>query len=404
MSDTSSPVRTSDRAGRFTESVIRGMTRLYLEWHARTGETGVNLAQGFPDFAAPDAMKEAAVAAIRADVNQYAVTWGSPNLRRAIADKTARFYDSWPDPDREITVACGATESMMAALLALVNPGDEVIVFEPFYENYGPDAILSGAVPRFVTLHEPEYTFDPDELARAFNERTRAIIVNTPHNPTGKVFTQTELEQIATLCQKWNVVCVTDEIYEHLVYDGACHVRMTDLPGMRDRTVTISGLSKTYSATGWRIGWLVAPPHVTDAIRKVHDFLTVGAAAPLQEGAAHALGFPDSYYIELAQTYRAKRDVLVQMVREAGFGVPATSPPGAYYLMTDASVLMERHGCADGADFARYLVERYGIATVPGSSFYRTQSANEARTKIRFCYCKKPETLERAAELLSRLR
>jgi aminotransferase len=380
--------------------VIREMTRLFL---ARPDDAppGVNLAQGFPDFPAPLAMKEAAVQAIRDDINQYAVTWGAPSLRRAIADKTERFYGVRPDPEREITVTCGATEAMMAALLALVDPGDEVIVYEPFYENYGPDAVLSGAKPVYVTLHAPDWSFDPDDLAAAFTERTRVIIVNTPHNPTGKVFTREELSVIAALCRKWNVAAVTDEIYEHLVYDDACHVRLADLPGMRERTITISGLSKTYSATGWRIGWLLAPPEITSALRKVHDFLTVGAAAPLQAGAAAALGFPDEYYTDLARSYQQKRDLLLPAIAAAGFALPVI-PQGAYYVLTDATALLKAHNVSDGTAFARRLVQEAGIATVPGSSFWRGDHT-EGQARIRFCWCKRPETLQRAQELLRAL-
>ncbi len=376
------------------------MTRLFL---ARPADAppGVNLAQGFPDFPAPLAMKEAAVQAIRDDINQYAVTWGAPSLRHAIAAKTERFYGVRPDPEREITVTCGATEAMMAALLALVDPGDEVIVFEPFYENYGPDAILSGAKPVYVTLRAPDWSFDPDELAAAFSDRTRVIIVNTPHNPTGKVFTREELTVIADLCRKWNVAAVTDEIYEHLVYDGVPHTRLADLPGMRERTVTISGLSKTYSATGWRIGWLLAPPEITNALRKVHDFLTVGAAAPLQAGAAAALAFPDDYYRDLAESYRQKRDVLLPALAAAGFELPAT-PRGAYYVLTDAAGLLRAHRAPDGAAFAHWLIEEVGIATVPGSSFWRAGHP-DGQNRIRFCWCKRPETLQRAQELLHSL-
>jgi len=388
-------LRTSTKSAQFTESVIREMTRLYLTQQSLPdSKAGVNLAQGFPDFPAPPAMKEAAVEAIRRDINQYAVTWGAPSLRRAIADKTAHFYGVRPDPDREITVTCGATEAMMAVLMALVDPGDEVIVFEPFYENYGPDSILVGATPRYVTLHEPNWTFDPTELEAAFNNKTRAIIINTPNNPTGKVFSHDELSQIAALCQKWNVAAVTDEIYEHMVYAGK-HVRMADLPGMRGLTVTISGLSKTYSATGWRIGWVIATSEVTSAVRKVHDFLTVGAAAPLQEGAAHALGFEDAYYAELASSYRVKRDVLIHVLKEVGFTV--YEPHGAYYIMTDIKAL----GWSNDVEFARRLIDKLGIATVPGSSFYREPEAG--RTKIRFCFCKRPETLELSGALLRRL-
>jgi aminotransferase len=400
------PIRPSQKAEQFAESVIREMTRLFLARGADSPaddlRPGVNLAQGFPDFPAPEAMKEAACRAIREDINQYAVTWGSPPLRRAIADKTERFYGVRPDPEREITVTCGATEAMIATLMAIVDPGDEVIVFEPFYENYGPDAILSGATPRFVTLHEPDWRIDRDELTAAFNNRTRAIIINTPNNPTGKVFTREELSFIADLCQQWDVAAVTDEIYEHLVYDDATHVRLADLPGMRERTITISGLSKTYSATGWRIGWILAPPEATAAIRKVHDFLTVGAAAPLQEGAAFALAFPDAYYTDLAAMYQAKRDYLCSALAEIGFRFPAP-PKGAYYIMTDAAAHIAASGQPNDTAFARWLIENIGVATVPGSSFYRTRP-EEGRTRIRFCFCKRPETLETAARLLRGLR
>lgn len=386
-------IRPSQKAGVFAESVIREMSRVFM---ARGFEGGVNLAQGFPDFAAPESMKEAACKAIRDDINQYAITWGTKNLRHAIADKTERHYGVRPDTETEITVTCGTTEAMMSAMLALVDPGDEVVIFEPFYENYGPDAILSGAVPKFVRLREPDWHFDEDELAKAFTNKTRAIIINTPNNPTGKVFSRKELEFIASLCQKWNVVAITDEIYEHMLYDGLDHVRMSDLPGMRERTVTITGISKTYSATGWRVGWLIAPPEATSAIRKVHDFLTVGAAAPLQEAAAHALAYPDSYYKNLHDLYVAKRDTLMPVLKEIGFNTYA--PQGAYYIMTDASALMAQHGHNNDVEFARWMIDQVGVATVPGSSFYRDKK--DGSTKIRFCYCKKPETLIRAADLL----
>lgn len=385
-------VRTSLKSEQFTESVIREMTRLFL---ARGDKPGVNLAQGFPDFSAPQAMKDAACQAIQADINQYAITWGSKSLRNAIAAKTAHWTSLQPDPEREITVCCGATESMMAAMLAVVDPGDEVIVFEPFYENYGPDAVLSGAVPRFVTLHEPDWHFDYDQLAATFNNKTRAIIINTPNNPTGKVFSQQELEFIAELCQKWDVIAITDEIYEHMVYEGE-HIHLATLPGMYERTITISGLSKTYSATGWRVGYIIAPPLLTNAIRKVHDFLTVGAAAPLQEGAAAALAFPDEYYARLCENYKGKRDFTINLLEKVGFKV--YKPAGAYYIMTDSSAF----GFEDDVTFARYLVEEIGVATVPGSSFYRDPM--QGRNKIRFCFCKKPETLETAAQLLNQLK
>jgi aspartate/methionine/tyrosine aminotransferase len=394
-------VRISEKAQQFNESVIREMTRLFLVRAALPGvEPGVNLAQGFPDFAAPAAMKQAAIEAINADINQYAITWGAKSLRNAIADKTAAFWNGVrPDPERELTVACGATEAMMAAVLSVVDPGDEVVTFDPFYENYGPDAILSGATPRFVTLYEPDWTFSRDELAAAFNERTRAIIINTPNNPTGKVFDRSEMEFIAELCKQWDVVAITDEIYEHMVYEGE-HISMATLPGMYERTITISGLSKTWSATGWRIGWTIAPPEITNAIRKVHDFLTVGAAAPLQEGAAHALGFPLEYYTNLTSMYREKRDFMLDFLKEAGFYT--YEPKGAYYIMTDAADIMARTGHKDDVAFARWMIDAIGVATVPGSSFYRDREMG--RTKIRFCFCKKPETLERARELLLRLK
>ncbi len=387
-------IRPSQKASQFAESVIREMTRVYM---TRGDKPGVNLAQGFPDFAAPESMKDAACNAIKGDINQYAITWGTKNLRHAIADKTEKHYGVRPDTETEITVTCGTTEAMMAAMLALVDPGDEVIVFEPFYENYGPDAILSGAVPKFVTLREPDWSFDEAELRAAFNNKTRAIIINTPNNPTGKVFSRAELEFIAKLCQEWNVVAITDEIYEHMLYDGRKHIRMADLPGMRERTVTISGISKTYSATGWRVGWLLAPPEATSAIRKVHDFLTVGAAAPLQEAAAHALGYPDSYYAELEKSYQGKRDRLMKTLQSVGFKTYDTQ--GAYYIMTDASDLMAMTGYDNDVDFAHWMIREIGVATVPGSSFYRNKA--DGRNKIRFCYCKKPETLQLAHDLLT---
>ncbi|MBC7808536.1 MAG: aminotransferase class I/II-fold pyridoxal phosphate-dependent enzyme [Akkermansiaceae bacterium] len=394
-------IPTSRKAARFGESVIREMTRLLLKWETDSGRAGVNLAQGFPDFAAPEILKEAACRAIQSDINQYAVTWGAPALRGAIADKTARFYCVRPDPEREITVTCGATEAMIAALLAVTDPGDEVIVFEPFYENYGPDAILSGATPVFVRLNAPDWSFDPEELVKVFNDRTRAIIINTPHNPSGKVFSRDELTVIAELCQRWNVCAITDEIYEHLVYDGAAHARIADLPGMAERTITISGLSKTYSATGWRIGWLLAPPDATNAIRKVHDFLTVGAAAPLQAGATFAINeLPPSYYTDLANTYRQKRDVLLSALIDSPLR-PICIPTGAYYILTDARPLMEAMGQESDTALARHLVSESGLATVPGSSFVTDPAS--AVPLLRFCYCKKPETLARAARLLDSL-
>lgn len=381
-------IPTSLKASQFTESVIREMTRVFL---ARGDRPGVNLAQGFPDFAAPEEMKRAAMNAIARDVNQYAITWGSVALRQAISDHTARFYGIQPDPEREITVCCGATEAMIAALLAVANPGDEVIVFEPFYENYGPDAVLSGALPRFVRLRPPDWSFDEAELRAAFSDRTRAIIVNTPNNPTGKVFTRDELGIIGELCSHYGAVAITDEIYEHIVYEGS-HVPMMTLPGMRERSITISGLSKTFSATGWRIGWIIAPPEATSAIRKVHDFLTVGAPAPLQEGAAVALQFPDDYYRGLATQYRERRDFLLPVLREVGFTLEY--PAGAYYVLAG----IESFGTMGDQEFAMWLVDHVGIATVPGSSFFTDPAAG--RRCVRFAFCKKMQTLSQAAELL----
>jgi aminotransferase len=276
-----------------------------------------------------------------------------------------------------------------------VNPGDEVVVFEPFYENYGPDAIVSGATPRFVRLHEPDWTFDPDDLARAFNRRTRAIIINTPNNPTGKVFSRAELEQIAALCVKWDVLAVTDEIYEHIVYDGRQHVPLAALDGMAERTVTINGVSKTFSVTGWRIGWAIAPASVSGAIRKMHDFLTVGAPAPLQEAAASALALPDAYYEALATEYTRRRGLLMGILERHGF--VTYKPRGAYYIMTDIS----RFGFSDDVAFARHLVSEIGVAAVPGSSFYRDGAAG--RTKLRFCFAKRDETMAEADRRLSKL-
>src|SRR5947199_1338051 len=321
----------SAKAEQFTESVIREMTRLALKHRA------VNLSQGFPDFAAPEEIKEAARKAIADDINQHAITWGAKPLRDAIVEKFERTQGVKYDPEREITICCGSTEAMMSAMMAIINPGDEVVVFEPFYENYGPDAILSGATPRFVKLRTPDWSFDEKELSAAFGPHTKAIILNTPNNPTGKVFTRAELEFIRDLCVRWNSYCITDEIYEHILYDGAEHVSMARIEGMRDRTITVNGMSKTYSVTGWRVGWAIAPPEATSAIRKVHDFLTVGAAAPLQEAGVAAMGLPPSYYEQLAAEYRERRDTLCPALEKAGFVVRV--PQGAYYVMTDTDAV-----------------------------------------------------------------
>lgn len=382
--------KTSRKTERFTESVIREMTRLAMEYDA------INLAQGFPDFPAPEEIKQAAIEAIRADINQYAITWGARAFREAIAEKVRWYLGLEVDPEREITVTCGSTEAMIASMMAIVDPGDEVIIFEPFYENYGPDAILVEARPRYVPLYPPDWCFDPDELRAAFTPRTKAIVINTPNNPTGKVFTREELEQIAALCQEWDVIAITDEIYEHILYDGAEHIAIATLPGMRERTITINGLSKTYSVTGWRVGYAIAPPEITSAIRKVHDFLTVGAAAPLQEAGAIALRLPRSYYEQLAAEYTARRDRLLRALEAAGFGV--YKPRGAYYIMTDIS----RFGFEDDVTFAHYLVREIGVAVVPGSSFY--EDPERGRQQVRFCFCKTEATLDAAAERLLRLR
>ena len=383
----------SHKAAQFTESVIREMTRLALQHGA------IHLSQGFPDFPAPDVLKKAASDAIFADVNQYAITWGSKTFRDAIADKTQRFLGIEVDPEREITVCCGSTEGMLDVLMAVINPGDEVIVFEPFYENYGPDTIISGAIPRYVQLRAPDWSFDEAELAAAFNNNTKAIIVNTPNNPTGKVFTRAELETIARLCMKWDVLAVTDEIYEHIIYDGSTHISPITLDGMRERTIVVNGMSKTYSVTGWRVGYILAPAGINGAIRKMHDFMTVGAPAPLQEAGAVALALPDSYYQELAAHYTARRDRLLGVLEEAG--LRPFVPRGAYYIMCDIEPLRGRHGMANDVEFGRFLIKDIGVASVPGSSFFR--DPDSGKNLIRFTFCKKEATLAAAAERLVRL-
>jgi aspartate/methionine/tyrosine aminotransferase len=380
----------SQKARQFTESVIREMTRLAIEHGA------MNLAQGFPDFAAPAEVKEAAQRAIAADINQYAITWGAREFRRAIAGRFAKDTGIEIDPEREITVTCGATEAMIASLLAIVDPGEEVVVFEPFYENYGPDAIICGAVPRFVRLHPPDWTFDPDELRSAVNAGTRALILNTPNNPTGKVFSREELKVIADTVLSSDAYVVTDEIYQYMTYDGARHVSMATLPGMRDRTITLNALSKTYSVTGWRVGYAIAPPDVSAAVRKMHDFLTVGAAAPLQEAGVTALRLPEDYYLQLAAEYQRRRDRMLAALTAAGF--ECYKPRGAYYVMTDISSF----GFPDDVQFARHLVSEIGVAVVPGSSFYRDPAFG--RQQVRFCFSKTDATLDEAGRRLARLR
>lgn len=379
----------STRTAHFTESVIREMTRHALNYKA------VNLAQGFPDFPAPSVLKDAAIAAINAEFNQYPITWGAKPFREAIAAKYARTYGLEIDPEREITVCCGATEGMIASLLAVTNPGDEIIVFEPYYENYGPDTELCSATRRIVPLRAPDWTFDPDELRKTFNSRTKAVIVTTPNNPTGRVFTRQELEYIAGLCHEFDALCITDEIYEHILYDGATHTPVLSIPGMRERGILVNSMSKTYSVTGWRVGWVLAAPDLTDTIRKVHDFLTVGAAHPMQIAGVTALGLPESYYQKLSAEYQQRRDHLLAVLEETGFR--PFRPYGAYYIMADIS----NFGFSDDTAFAMHMLEKAGVAAVPGSSFFSNSA--DGKQIIRFCFCKKPETLEEARQRLRRL-
>jgi len=380
----------SHKAARFTESVIRGMSVEAARYGA------VNLAQGMPDFPAPAEVKAAACRAIEADVNQYAITWGAKGLRQAIAEHAAWHLGLDVDPETEITVTCGSTEAMLVALLSLINPGDEVILTQPFYENYWPDCVLAGAVPRFVPLRPPHWRFDPDELAGVFNDRTKAIILCNPNNPTGTVFPREDLEAVAALCRKWDVVAVTDEIYEHIVYDGRPHVALAALEGMRERSVTISGMSKTYGVTGWRVGTMTAPPHLTHAFRQVHDYVSIGAAAPLQEAGAVAYRLPRSYYDALAADYQARRDKLCSALLSVGFDLEP--PQGAYYVMADATAF----GAPDDVAFARHLVRDLGVATVPGSSFFHDKALG--RRYVRFCFCKQDATLDAAIERLRNLK
>ena len=388
--------RVSRKAARFTESVIREMTRVALRHGA------VNLSQGFPDFPAPAEIKRAAAEAIAADVNQYAITWGAKDFRDAIAEKTRWHLGLEIDPESEITVTCGSTEGMIAAMMATVDAGEEVVVFEPFYENYAPDAVLSDAVPRYVPLRAPDWTFDRDELRAAFNERTKAIIVCNPNNPTGRVFSRGEMEFIASLCREFDALCFTDEIYEHILYprenetEPPPHLSMAQLEGMRERTVVINSMSKTYSVTGWRVGYVVAPPEITAAVRKVHDFLTVGAAAPLQAAGAVAQRLPRDYYAGLQADYLRRRDQLLPVLASAGFRFSQVE--GAYYVMTDITAF----GFRDDVEFTRHMITEVGVACVPGSSFYSRPELGARQ--VRFCFCKRDETLRLAAERLQKLR
>jgi len=377
-------IRTRD----FTESVIREMTRLAV------AKDATNLAQGFPDFPSPPELKDAAIEAILANHNQYSITWGAKPFREAIARKYMRTYGFEADAEREITACCGATEGMIAALLAVADEGDEVVVFEPFYENYHPDTLLCGVERKIVKLKAPDWTFDPDELRAAFSPKTKAIIINTPNNPTGKVFTLEELTFIASLCQEFDALAITDEIYEHITYGGKKHIPIITLPGMRNRSILVNSMSKTFSVTGWRVGWVIAAPHLTNTIRKVHDFLTVHSPTPLQFAGIKALDLPDSYFAGLAGEYDARRQIALKMLRNAG--LRCFVPDGAYYIMTDASDL----GVTNDHDFARFLINDVGVAGVPGSSFYSTDEGN---SQMRFCFCKKHETLEAAGRKLAAL-
>ncbi len=377
----------------FTESVIREMTRIC------DAVGGYNLSQGFPDFESPQEIKDAAIAAIKEGWNQYPVTYGEPELREAISKKVARYNGIKCNPETDITVTCGATEAMIATLKAIINPGDEIIVFEPYYENYGPDSILSGATPRYVTLYPPDWPYSSEELAQAFNEKTKAIIINTPNNPTGKVFSRKELEEIAALCIKWDTYAVTDEIYEHILFDGMQHVSLATIPGMENRTITINSISKTYSVTGWRVGWAIAEKSIAQRIRKVHDFLTVGAPTPFQHAAAFALTFPEEYYVKLRAHYEDARKFLFDLLQKVGF--QCSHPKGAYYIIADVKNLMNKLGANDDFSFSRKLIERTGVATVPGTSFY--SKSNKGKTQVRFCFCKKWETLYAVEKALGKL-
>ncbi|CAN5842927.1 aminotransferase class I/II-fold pyridoxal phosphate-dependent enzyme [soil metagenome] len=386
------PPMLSHKATRFTESVIRGMSIEAKKYDA------VNLAQGMPDFPAPIEVKEAACRAIQSDINQYAITWGSKRLREAVAEHAAWHLGMEVDPETEITVTCGSTEAMIVTLLSIINPGDEVILTQPFYENYWPDCVIAGATPRFVAIRPPHWSFDPDDLAAAFNDKTKAIILCNPNNPTGTVFSREELEQVAALCRKWDVIAITDEIYEHIIYDDREHVCLATLDGMRERSVTISGMSKTYGVTGWRVGTITAPRELTWAFRQMHDFVAIGAAAPLQEAGAVAYRLPREYYDRLRADYQSRRDRLCKALLEVGFDLDL--PQGAYYVMADFSAFVG--DAPDDEAFARYLVRKIGVATVPGSSFFRDKALG--RHLVRFCFCKRDETLDEAIQRLRKLR
>ena len=383
-------VKPSIKADKFEESVIREMTRIANEYKA------INLAQGFPDFPAPDFLKDYAKEFIDRDYNQYAITWGTKSLRYALSEKYKKFYNIEYDPEREITVCCGSTECMISAMLGVVNPEEEVIVIEPFYENYGPDAIISGAKPVYIHLTGPDFTITEEKLGEVFNENTKAIIINSPHNPTGKVFSYDELKLIADFCKKYDVIAITDEIYEHIIYNGK-HIPIATLPEMKERTITISGVSKTFSVTGWRIGYILAPENLTKGIRKIHDFLTVGAPAPLQEACAKAISTIDDYYNELKEFYLKRKKFFYNSLKEIGF--KCLEPDGAYYVMCEFDIF----GFNDDVKFTEYLIKEIGVAVVPGSSFFSNNNSDKSKY-VRFCFCKKMETLERAVDRLWKLK
>ena len=380
----------------FSESVIREMTRV-----ANQHPGCINLAQGFPDFSAPESIKSAAIESIQAGINQYAITWGSVSLRNAIAEKVAEYNNiKFVNPLKHITVTCGSTEAMISSMKAIINPGDEVIIFEPFYENYGPDCLLSGATPRYIMLNPPDWKFEFDELEQLFNERTKAIIINTPNNPTGKVFNQKELKFIADLCLTYDCIAITDEIYEHILFDEHRHISIASLTGMQNNSITINSISKTYSLTGWRVGWAVASENITNEIKKVHDFLTVGAPAPLQEAATFALSLGDEYYKWLRDFYQHARDKLFSALNQTSLN--PIKPDGAYYIITNCEDYMDQYRLQNSTDLAIHLVKNIGIATVPGSSFYADPKSGQYQT--RFCFCKKEETLQSATQCLNKIR
>jgi N-succinyldiaminopimelate aminotransferase len=385
----------ADRIAGFSTSIFAEMSRLAAEHQA------INLGQGFPDFDGPEAVKEAAVAAIRAGHNQYAVSAGQPGLRRAVAAHSRLFYNQVVDPETEVTVTSGATEALFAAVLALVNPGDEVIVFEPFYDSYVPNVLMAGGVPRYVPLYapvptHPQWHYDPDELAAAFNARTRLILLNTPHNPTGKVFTADELDFIAGLCERWDVLALCDEVYEHLVFSGSRHRRLAQSPGMAERTLTVSSHGKTFGFTGWKVGWVVAPPALTRAVRNVHQFVTFATSTPFQSAAAAALALGQAYFRDVAVDYEARRDFLDEVLSEAGLQVSV--PQGTYFIM--ANLRAVTNGRGDDVDFCRWLTTKVGVAAIPPTAFYSDEHKHLGREWVRFAFCKRRETLEQAAERL----